>query len=64
MKIFLLAAIALYLACDWVSTFHAWLRSCSKSKKEYWFRFADVILSGALLLGFIKLIDILATEVL
>lgn len=61
MKIFILSVIGIYLVMEFLGSFTAWMQS--KSNKEYWHRFADTFLSGALLCGFAKLLTILAAEV-
>ena len=55
MKVFLLAVFACYLTTDFFGSFATWLKA--KDNKEYWWRFADTVVSGALIVGLIKLIE-------
>lgn len=61
MKIFLLSVFSIYLAMDFVGSFAAWMKS--KGNKEYWLRFVDTMVSGALMCAFVKLVDILVSGV-
>ena len=55
MKVFLLAVFACYLSADFFGSFAAWLKA--KNNKEYWWRCVDTVISGVLIVGFIKLIE-------
>lgn len=58
MKFFLYLVLSVYLTLDFFGTFSEWMRS--KNNKEYWRRFADTLVSGGLLLAFIKFVDLLS----
>ena len=57
MKIFLLAVFAVYLAIDMTAAFVKWFHA--KNNKEYWHGFADVVLTAAVMFGFVKLLEVL-----
>lgn len=58
MKIFLLVIIGIYLTVDFLGTFVDWMRS--SNNREYWSRGFDTIVTGAIFLGFAKLITMLS----
>lgn len=57
MRIFLLAILGIYLTVDFLGTFIDWMHS--KNKQEYWSRCFDTVITGAVFLGFAKLITML-----
>lgn len=57
MKIFLLAIFAVYLAIDLTAAFVKWFRA--KGTKAYWHGFADVVLTAAVMFGFVKVLEVL-----
>ena len=57
MRIFLLVIIGIYLTVDFLSTFIDWMHS--KNRREYWLRCFDTVITGAIFLGFAKLITML-----
>lgn len=58
MKIFLLALFSVVLVIEFFCSFIAWTKA--KTNKEYWIRFADTVFSGGLILGFVKLVEVIA----
>lgn len=57
MKIFLLAVLAAYLAIDLTAAFVKWFQA--KGTRAYWQGFADVVLTAAMMFGFVKLLEVL-----
>lgn len=58
MRTILLIIFTIYLTVDFMGTFVSWTQS--KSIKEYWWRFADTLISAGMILVFIKLVEILS----